>query len=55
MVDFRNGAYDHKAAGGYIKDNIKRYNISDVYVVCSTANDTRKSNVTYWMRKYLGY
>ena len=55
MVDFRNGAYDHKAAGGYIKDNIKRYNISDVYVVCSTANDTRKNNVIYWMRKYLGY
>ncbi|MCR4622339.1 MAG: hypothetical protein K5663_09705 [Clostridiales bacterium] len=55
MVDFRGGAYDHMAAGGYIKDNIKRYKISDVYVVCSTANDTRKNNVIYWMRKYLGY
>ena len=55
MCDFRNGYYDHNAAGGYIKDNIARYGIDDVYIIISTANDLRKDNSIKYLRRYLGF
>ena len=55
MCDFRYGYYDTKAAGGYIKDNIAKYGIDDVYIVASTANDLRKDNSIKYLRRYLGF
>ena len=55
MCDFRYGYYDHNEAGGYIKDNIAKYGIDDVYIVISTANDLRKDNSIKYFRQYLGF
>ena len=55
MCDFRYGYYDHTAAGGYIKDNIARYGIDDVYIIISSANDLRKDNSIKYLRRYLGF
>ena len=55
MCDFRYGYYDHDEAGGYIKDNIAKYGIDDVYIVVSTANDLRKDNSIKYFRRYLGF
>lgn len=55
MCDFRYGYYDRSEAGGYIKDNIAKYGIDDVYIVISTANDLRKDNSIKYLRQYLGF
>ena len=55
MCDFRYGYYDHTAAGGYIRDNIARYGIDDVYIIISSANDLRKDNSIKYLRRYLGF
>ena len=55
MCDFRYGYYDHTAAGGYIKDNIAKYGIDDVYIIVSSANDLRKDNSIKYLRRYLGF
>lgn len=55
MCDFRYGYYDRTEAGGYIKDNIAKYGIDDVYIIISTANDLRKDNSIKYFRQYLGF
>ena len=55
MCDFRYGYYNRDDAGGYIKDNIAKYGIDDVYIVISTANDLRKENSIKYLRQYLGF
>ena len=55
MCDFRQSRYNKSEAGGNITEMMRHYDISDVYIVTSTANGLRKPNSLKYFPHFLTY
>lgn len=53
MTDLRPDYYNHRAAGGSVRDYIEQYGVDDIYMVLSTNSGVRKQYSLSYMMRYL--